>query len=218
MPPKPKCTREQVAQTAFEMIKYEGLATLTARELGKRLGTSASPIFTIFKNMDEVKMAARDLALAEFKEYISDYQEYTPAFKRIGMMIVSYGMHEPELFKLLFMQEHAEIGSFRNTLQDLGGVDRVCVELIMRDYGMTEEEANLMFEQLWTQAYGLGVMCAMKVCDFSEEEIGKRLGVIFASLTMLIKSGKLVEVSSAVEKNIDGTFQGRPVGDTPFGL
>lgn len=106
MPPKPKFTREEVASVAFAMIKEGGVSALTARDLGARMGTSARPIFTLFKNMDDVKQAARALAVKEFMEYISDYREYSPAFKRIGMMIVSYGIHEPELFKLLFLQEH----------------------------------------------------------------------------------------------------------------
>lgn len=215
MPPKPKFTKKDVAVTALAIIKEDGLNALTARELGKRLGTSASPIFTIFQNMDDVKQAARGLALEEFKEYISDYQEYTPAFKRIGMMMVSYGIHEPELFKLLFMQEHKETQDFRSTLNDLGGIAEVCTSLICRDYGMTQEQADLMMEQLWTQAFGLGALCAMRVCNFTEAEIGKRLGVMFLSLAMAIKSGKLEMFDKLPKKGPDGTFNGKSLHDLP---
>lgn len=216
MPPKPKNTREEIAAAAFEIIKQEGLSALTARRLGKSLDSSASSIFTVLPNMEAVKMAARELALAEFKEYISDYREYTPAFKRIGIMIVSYGIHEPELFKLLFMQEHrSEIG-FSESLKDLGDIPNVCKELIQRDYGMTQEEASLMFEQLWIQAYGLGSMCAMRVIRLNDEEISKRLSVIFAGLVMLIKSGKIKEVYMDVEKKADGTYHGLKLDDIPF--
>ena len=215
MPPKPKFTKNDVAVTALAIIKEDGLNALTARELGKRLGTSASPIFTIFQNMDDVKQAARELALEEFKDYISDYQEYTPAFKRIGMMMVSYGIHEPELFKLLFMQEHKETQDFRSTLNDLGGIAEVCTSLICRDYGMTQEQADLMMEQLWTQAFGLGALCAMRVCNFTEAEIGKRLGVMFLSLAMAIKSGKLEMFDKLPEKGPDGTFNGKSLHDLP---
>lgn len=216
MPPKPKNTREEIAAAAFEIIKQEGLSALTARRLGKSLDSSASSIFTVLPSMEAVKMAARELALAEFKAYISDYREYTPAFKRIGIMIVSYGIHEPELFKLLFMQEHqSEIG-FAESLKDLGDILEVCQELIKRDYGMTPEEAALMFEQLWIQAYGLGSMCAMRVIRLSDEEISKRLSVIFAGLVMLIKSGKMKEVYMDVEKKADGTYHERQLNEFPF--
>lgn len=214
MPPKPKFTREQIAQAAFDMIKEGGTAALTARDLGARMGTSARPIFTLFRNMEEVKQAARALAVKEFMEYISDYQAYSPAFKRIGMMIVSYGVHEPELFKLLFLQEHPGGMSFEESLKDLNGMDDTCVRLVMEDYGLTEGEARLLFEQMWTQALGLGTMCAMGVCDFSEEEIGRRQGIMFASLLMFLKSGKLDQVIAYPEKKAD-----RPdflAGNHPF--
>lgn len=55
MPPKPKFTREEVAATALAIIKGSGVSALTAREVGKRLGTTASPIFTIFTNMEDLK-------------------------------------------------------------------------------------------------------------------------------------------------------------------
>lgn len=214
MPPKPKFTREEIATAAFQMIKEGGVSALTARDLGSRLGTSARPIFTLFKNMEEVKQAARDLAVREFMDYISDYQEYTPAFKRIGMMIVSYGIHEPELFKLLFLQEHPQGVSFEQSLLDMDGMDETCIQLVMEDYHLSREQANLLFQQMWTNALGLGTMCAMGVCNLSEEEIGRRLGIMFASLMLFIQSGKLEQVISEPEKGT--TYCGHKVDDHPF--
>lgn len=163
MPPKPKFTREEVAAAALQMIKEGGISALTARDLGRRLGASARPIFTLFQNMEEVRQAARELALREFMEYISDYREYTPAFKRIGLQVVSYGIHEPELFKLLFLQEHSRGVSFRQALHDLNGMDETCIQLVMQDYDLTREQAELLFQQMWTYVLGLGT-CAPWEC------------------------------------------------------
>lgn len=211
MPPRPKNTKEEIAAAAFETIKEEGLEALSARQLGKKLGCSAGSIFTVLPSMEHVRMAARELALAEFMEYISDYRQYTPAFKRIGMMIVMYGKHQPELFKLLFMQEHKEAQSFEETIKDLGEVYEVCIELIMSAYEFEKEEAKYLFEQMWTLAYGLGTMCAMKVCSLTEEEIGQRLGALFMSLFMFIKSGKMKEVINAPKELTNGENDGYEV-------
>ena len=54
MPPKAKYTREEIIQKAFEMAREKGIDSVVARELGKELGTSSSPIFTAFKNMEEL--------------------------------------------------------------------------------------------------------------------------------------------------------------------
>ena len=62
MPPKPKSTREEIAAAAFGIIKKDGLSALTARNLGKQLNASAGSIFTVFPSMEDVKLAARELA------------------------------------------------------------------------------------------------------------------------------------------------------------
>ena len=200
MPPKPKFTREEIAAVALVIVKEKGVTALTAREVGKRLGTTVSPIFTIFANMEELKWAARELALKEFESYIGDYQEYFPAFKRIGMKMVSYAIHEPELYKLLFMQEHSHGQSFSDTMGELGTMADTCIALLQRDHDLTKEEATMLFEQMWVYTFGIGSLCAMKVCDFTEEEIANRLGQIFKGQMMLIKSGQMDKVVGVPRK------------------
>ena len=62
MPPKPKFTREKVVEVALTLVGERGMAALTARELGERLGSSARPIFTVFRNMEELTEAVREAA------------------------------------------------------------------------------------------------------------------------------------------------------------
>ena len=216
MPPKPKFTKEDIAAAAFDIIKKGGVSALTARELGKKLGTSSSPVFTVFANLEEVKLAARTLALQEFKGFISDFREYTPAFKRIGMMIVSYGLREPEMFKLLFMQEHLDSHSFADSLRDLGCMADTCIRLIQRDYALSPEQSQLLFEQMWVHAFGMGALCAMKVCDFSEDEISEKLGQVFAGMLVVIQSGMIGKTAPLPVKGSGGVFQKQPVNKLPF--
>lgn len=200
MPPKPKYTREEIAATALDIVKKKGVSALTAREVGKQLGTTVSPIFTIFANMEELKWAARGLALKEFEEYIADFKEYTPAFKRIGMKMVSYAIHEPELYKLLFMQEHSHRQSFSDTMGELGTMANTCIELIQNEHELTKDEATTLFEQMWVYTFGIGSLCAMRVCDFTEEEIANRLGQVFIGQMMLIKSGRMNNIVGIPKK------------------
>lgn len=211
MPPKPKFTKKEIAETALKIIKEEGVGALTARSLGARLGVSSRPIFTAYQNMDEVKQGARAIALQDFEMFAGDFEGYTPAFKRVGMLMVSYAVHEPEMFKLLFMQEHKENRSFDDTMQDLGTIATVCTELVQKDYKLTEDEAKTLFQQMWVHAYGLGVMCAMRVCDFSEDEISEMLGQVFAGFLMMLKSGKKDMCAMQPTKEFKGT-----VDDIPY--
>lgn len=195
MPPKPKFTRQEIAAAALDIIKTGGVEALTARNLGSKLGSSARPIFTVFKNMEEVRQAARDLALREFEDDAKDFAAYTPAFKQVGMQMVSCAVHKPELYKLLFMQAYPERQTFDQLMGKLGGIAEDCVEVIQRDYAMTEAEARLLFEHVWVQTFGLGALCATKVCAFTEEEIAEKLGQVFAAAVLLIKFGKAREYS-----------------------
>lgn len=201
MPPKPKFTKDEITKVALQIVKEEGVDSLTARVLGSRLGTSSRPIFTTFKNMDEVKWATRELALREFEQYANDFEDYSPAFKRIGMLMVEYAMHEPELFKIIFMQAHVEGQSFDDTMKDLGTLATSSIWICQRDYGLTEEESRFLFEQVWVQTFGLGALCAMKLCDFTEEEISERLGCVFQGTMMLIKSGKMSGFTKTEKKS-----------------
>lgn len=84
MPPKPKFSKEEIIDAALDIVSRDGVAALTARELGEKLGCSSSPIFTVFKSMDEVMQAIRDEAKRRYDKYVSRARDYYPSFKAIG--------------------------------------------------------------------------------------------------------------------------------------
>ena len=55
MPPRPKYTKEEIVDAAFELTREKGIDSVVAREVGKRLNTSSSPIFTVWNSMEELK-------------------------------------------------------------------------------------------------------------------------------------------------------------------
>lgn len=189
MPPKAKYSREEIIDKAFEMARERGIEAVVARELGKALGTSSSPIFTAFKNMEELQTEVRNKALREFEAYVSDAMNYKPAFKYVGMKMIEFAMREPKLFQLVYMREHDNTQSFSMLVEELGDTVRVCLDIMQEDYDLTREEAKLLFEQSWLQTFGLCVLIAGKVCVLSMEEISRMLSVNFQGTLMLIKSG-----------------------------
>ena len=79
MPPKAKFTKEQIIAAGLDIIRVEGLENLSARAIGKKLGSSACPIFTVFENMDEVQAEVKKAAAALYGEYIKYPLCYTGA-------------------------------------------------------------------------------------------------------------------------------------------
>ena len=75
-----------------------------------------------------------------------------------------------------------------------------CIELLQKDNDLSEEEAKILFEQMWIYTFGIGSLCAMKVCDFTEDEIAVRLGQIFMGQLTLIKSGQIKNIIGVPKK------------------
>lgn len=190
MPPKPKCTREEIVKAAFDMTRESGIESVAARELGKRLGTSATPIFTHFGSMHELTQEVRKLAMKEFENYVADAVNYSPAFKQFGVRMIAFAKNEPKLFQLLYMQEHEKSHSFDYVYEKLGDAAGVCISILCRDYGLTNEEAHVVFRQVWMQTFSVCIMEANKICHFSEDEISEILGLEFQGVLMLVKSGQ----------------------------
>lgn len=203
MPPKPKFTKEEVIEAALELVSEKGMEALTSRDLGARLGSSARPIFTVFKNMEELQQAVRDAALKRFESYAEKAVHYTPVFKQVGMQMILFAMEEPKLFQLVYMSENNGVKTFDEIFLRLGSVAQLCVDVIQRDYGLSEQEAKKLFEHVWIHTFGIGALCATGMCQFSEEQIIEMLGHDFMAMMMLIKSGRMNQPTIQPMRNVD---------------
>ena len=188
MPPKPKFTKEEIVAAALELVSKNGIESLTARELSLYLGSSARPIFTVFKSMDEVAQAVRESAMDKYEEFVSRALDYFPEFKKYGMQMVAFSKQEPKLFQLLFMTENKSAKSFQDVFPILGKTAKACIDIIERDYKLEPDMAMLLFEHAWIHSFGICVMCAMGTCRFTDDEIGEMLSDNFMGMMMLTKS------------------------------
>lgn len=188
MPPKPKFTKEEIVAAALELVSKNGIESLTARELSLYLGSSARPIFTVFKSMDEVAQAVRESAMDKYEEFVSRALDYFPEFKKYGMQMVAFSKQEPKLFQLLFMTENKSAKSFQDVFPILGKTAKACIDIIERDYKLEPDMAMLLFEHAWIHSFGICVMCAMGTCRFTDDEISEMLSDNFMGMMMLTKS------------------------------
>ena len=97
MPPKPKYTREEIIDAAFEIARTEGIDAVVARNIAKKLGTSSSPIFTFFSGIDEVKDAVLQKTAAFYRERSLPVKQYNIAFKQFGIEFIRFAKEEPKL-------------------------------------------------------------------------------------------------------------------------
>lgn len=188
MPPKPKYTKDEIVAAALNVVSQKGAQALTAKELGNALGMSTSPIFTVFDSMQAVQDAVKRAALERFELYAHSGGEDFPLFKQIGMQMTLFAKEEPHLYRLVFMSANSDVRSFDGIYAHIGGVADECLNAIRRDYGLCIEDAKALFEHMWVYTFGIGVLCATGMCDFSEKQISEMLTQDFTAMMLLLKS------------------------------
>lgn len=182
MPPKCKYTREQIIRAALELVRAEGFGALTARALGTKLGTSTKPIFTVFRNMEELLQETVLAAKALYTEYALEGLSSDPPFLGVGVSYLRFARQEPQLFRLLFMSQMPE------TLDPMGALARYddrfsqVVGIIREGYQVAPEQAASLYRHLWIYTHGIATLLVTGVCDFSDQEIGQMITEVFSSL------------------------------------
>ena len=190
MPPKAKFTKEQITKAALCVVSEKGAQALTAKELGAALGTSTTPIFTVFNSMQEVQDAVMLAAMERFEEYAHKAAHIKPVFKQMGMQMILFAKEEPKLYQLIFMSSISEAQTFDDIYAHLGSLADECLNVLQKGYDLSKADAKTLFEHVWIHTFGIGALCATGMCDFSHEQIAQMLTQDFTAMMMLMKSGK----------------------------
>ena len=190
MPPKAKFTKEQITKAALGVVSEKGAQALTAKELGAALGTSTTPIFTVFNSMQEVQDTVMLAAMEQFEEYAHKAAHLEPVFKQVGMQMILFAKEEPKLYQLIFMSSISEAQTFDDIYAHLGSVADECLDVLQKYYDLSKDNAKTLFEHVWIHTFGIGALCATGMCDFSHEQIAEMLTQDFTAMMMLMKSGK----------------------------
>lgn len=172
MPPKAKFLREDIVETAVGIVRTSGFKALTARALGKELGTSSSPVFTVFRNMDEVQQEVLRTADRLYQSYLNEDMtsgKYPP-YKACGMAYIRFAQEEKELFKLLFMRDrsHEKKEEQKEELMPL-------IAMIQKNTGLDEESAYLFHIEMWVYVHGIATMIATSYLEWDTELVSRVL-------------------------------------------
>jgi len=170
MPPKAKIVRD------------EGIEKLTSRNLGKKLGSSACPIFTVFSGMEDVEAAMLEAAKAIYKGYVEVGLARELPFRGVGEQYIRFAANEPKLFQLLFMSETKEAAHPDCILPLLDESYDKILRSLMLSSSIDRQTAEKLYRHLWVYTHGIACLCATKTCQFSEKETQRMLTEVFRSL------------------------------------
>ena len=186
MPPKPKYTRDEVIQAAFELTEKKGILNVTARDVGRRLGTTPTPIFTYFNGMDELKEAVYQKALRESTDYISECINYTPAFKEFGLRWIRYAYEHPNIYRMVYLFEGVQKPVIGFVNGDLVDALKPMKYEVMNYFKLGDEQARILVNEILIYAQGIATLC-IQTGEYNEDNVNLSIGRVCVSLVNGLK-------------------------------
>lgn len=180
MPPKIKYTKDDIINSAFNLVREKGLESLSARNLAFELKSSPQPIFSYFENMDEVKKAVFDRAVKEYKRYTDEeisLGKYT-VYKSMGMAYIKFARCDKHLFKMLFMCDN------KKYFEQSDIIFSEAVDFIERNFSIPNSVAEKFHLEIWIFVHGIASMYATDYLDFDEETVSELISDIFNGLKL----------------------------------
>ena len=178
------------------MVREKGSECINARDLGDYMGCSSRPLFTAFRNMDELIDAVRMEASARFLDSVRaarDAKSAGPAAKRMGMCIVRYAQTEPNLYKFIHWTGRK--------MFDVEELSRIMATQYQTDYQLSDEDAKSFFDHMMIFNMGLCSLITNGMRQFAQGEVERILLEQFSATLAYYKSGK---------RNIEGKIQTPP--------
>lgn len=165
---KESITRDYLFQTAFQMVRDEGIENVTARKLAAKAGCSTQPIFRLYSNMEELWKDLFERGMEYFEEFYNRTPRYdsTP-FINLGVTYIRFAMEEACLFKMLFLSADRYGKSLYEILNGkMGAVGRE----IARAKSEGCENAGQMFTKMWIFIHGAACMSTTGDYDLQMQE------------------------------------------------
>lgn len=187
MPAKKQITKEDILEAAFKIVKESGMDALNMREIATRCNCSTQPIYLSFSGMEELKEEVAKKIEAAFDKFISDEiakGEY-PEYKAIGMGYIRFAKEEKELFKYLLMRNRTEESDW-----ETGSFDK-STHIIMKNYGLYNDEASKLHAEMWVCVHGIATMFATGYLDWDWETVSEMVTDVFNGLTCKSKKGDI---------------------------
>ena len=181
MPPKAKFSQEQIIESAYQLIREQGMEALSARSLAARLGVSTAPLFTAFQNVEEIEREVINKAAKLYDSYMQQGLSSSVPFKGAGLKYVEFAKDEPELFRLLFMREDT---TPKDTHYLPAGFiyEADIVKMVSASYGISEDRVRRIYNHLSVYTHGLAVLFAQGQNVFTMEDVSNMISEVYMAL------------------------------------
>lgn len=177
---KVSITKEMIQTSAFEIAREEGLEKLTARRLAEKAGCSTQPIFRIYENMEALEKEVFDMASDYFSSFYASCKAKKKTtdmpFVEFGLAYILFAMHEPQLFRMLFLSTN----KFGHSLYELlNGQTGAFMKEMTKAKTLGVQDPGELFMRMWIFIHGAACMAITGDYDLSESQTIKLLNEMY---------------------------------------
>lgn len=169
MPPKNKFTKEQIIEIAFEIAREEGIDNITIRKIADNLGSSISPIYVNFKDVEELKEAVIS-KIYEISNSILQNQNSGDVFLDMGIASVKFAKDYSVIFRDLILKNNHYLDNYDEQ------VGNHIIQEMKKDEALkkfSNEELKLLLLKMRVFQAGLSIMATNE--SFASELTDERI-------------------------------------------
>ena len=202
MPPAARVNREMILNAVLDITRKDGFEAVNARSIAVRLNSSTRPIFTCYKNMDELKEDFLAFAYEYYEKYVAEYENSahtSPPFV-LPLSYVRFAREGTCLFRLLFVRDmQMNMTEIKNFYEEPDNEKRA--RLFAENTGLEVDRARVVFLDLFLYTHGIAVLTAAGKISLDEKAVEQMISNVLSAFLQQEKAGR----NAGVQVQKEGT-------------
>lgn len=182
MPPRKRIFQQDILQAATDLVRKQGPQALSVRNLAKKMNCSTQPVYSVFKNMNELQ---NELTSFIREKYLHGQAN---SYKEVALSFLHFAKNEKNLFRLVYLRQRAENESFLEDPNEAQTIRNLSARL-----ELSSDRAAEMHRRMQYFCYSMAVMIATGYINFSEEELSRELTEYYRIILSYYKQVKSEE-------------------------
>lgn len=152
--PKVKYDREDVLNSAYEIMKQEGIKNISARKIAAKLKSSTAPIYANFNTIEDLKNQIIKISEEKLREYLNKSHTGREIFDA-AVGFIRFARDEKELFRAIFLDASEGFNKLFNETMDR----LLKEEVVIKSFpNISYEISKKGIENLWIQIFGYATL------------------------------------------------------------
>lgn len=182
MPPKPIVSKQDIIETAIQLVRENGMSSINARSIANALNCSTKPLFRIYKNMEELKSDIIVELDAYYNSFMDSRMTKENRLLSQGIAYIEFARNEKMIFNTLFMSMTMAGSSLQDVIH--AQWNRESIENVKAITGLPMDKAENLFINIWLYSHGIATQIVSNGINMSSETVTKLLTNAFKQFSI----------------------------------